>query len=713
MKDKKRGIASLLLVVIVIGAFSAIAFMGIGKQHKGSAQNIKLGLDLAGGVSITYETVDDNPTATEMKDTIYKLQKRVENYSMEAAVYQEGSNRINVDIPGVTNANEILAALGKAGSIEFKDEDGNVVIDGSDISTAKAGTITQGLTEYVVNLELNATGANKFAEATAANIGKTISIVYDGEVISSPKVNEAITGGKAQISGQSSYDEAEALASTIRIGALPLELKEVRSNVVGARLGEEAVDTSLLAGIIGLAIVLLFMIAYYRIPGLASAIALCLYVVVTLVVLNGFNVTLTLPGIAGIILSIGMAVDANVVIFTRIREELATGKTVRSAIKLGFDKALSAIIDGNVTTLIAAAVLYFKGSGTVKGFAQTLAIGIILSMFTALTVTKFILKGLYGIGFDKEKFYGVQKEVKVKNFTGNFLKFASISGVIILVGIGSLIYNKAQTGQILNYGLDFKGGTSTEVTFEGTVPSSTEIRELVKTVTGKNAETSEVKGENAVVIKTQELSLDERTALENKLVETYSVDKNKIQTENISGAISDEMKEDAVVAVIIATICMLIYIWFRFKDANFGASAVLALCHDVLIVITVYAVASAMNRISVSSTFIACMLTIVGYSINATIIVFDRIRENKGTMNRPDLLENVVNTSVSQTISRNINTSLTTFVMVLVLAILGVDSIQEFAIPIMAGIIGGAYSSICITGALWFVLKKTFTKKKA
>lgn len=709
MKDKKKGVVHLLIVLLVIVGLSTVALVGLGKEHKGSAKNIRLGLDLAGGVSITYETVKENPTATEMSDTVYKMQKRVENYSTEASVYQEGSNRVNIDIPGVQDANKVLSELGKAGSISFVDPDGNEVINGSHIKTAKEGTTQEnGVTKYVVNLTLNTKGTKLFKEATEKFIGQTISIVYDGKVISAPVVQVAITNGEAQIS-QGSYDEARNLASTIRIGALPLQLEEIRSNVVGANLGEEAFDTSIIAAVIGFILVILFMIVFYRIPGVAASIALSLYVAAILVVLNGANVTLTLPGIAGIILSIGMAVDANVIIFTRIKEELATGKTVRSAIKIGFDKALSAIIDGNVTTLIAAAVLWFKGSGTVKGFAQTLAIGIVISMFTALVITKYTLIALYNLGLDKEKFYGIQKKVKVFTFTKHIKKFFAISGVLIAIGVVALFVNKASIGNILNYGLDFKGGTSTQVTFPETVPANAELEEFVGDLIGEaEVGVSPVVGEKAVVIKTRELNLDERKTVTEAFVEIYLADESKITMESISATVSNEMKSDAIISVIIAAICMLIYIWFRFKDINFATSAVLALIHDVLVVVMVYAVA----RISVGNTFIACMLTIVGYSINATIVIFDRIRENKAAMKRSDVLEDIVNQSISQTISRSINTSLTTFIMVFVLFILGVDSIREFTLPLMAGIICGAYSSICITGTLWYVMKKKLGKKK-
>lgn len=709
MKDKKKGVLYLLIVILVIAGLSVVTLVGLGKEHKGSAKNIRLGLDLAGGVSITYETVKDKPTATQMSDTVYKMQKRVESYSTEATVYQEGNNRVNINIPGAQDANKVLSELGKAGSISFVDPDGNEVINGTHIKTAKEDAIQEnGQTKYVVNLTLNTKGTKLFKEATEKFIGQTISIVYDGQVISAPTVQVAITNGEAQIS-QGSFEEARNLASTIRIGALPLELKEIRSNVVGANLGEEAFDTSIIAAVIGFILVIIFMIAIYRIPGVAASIALCLYVVAVLVVLNGANVTLTLPGIAGIILSIGMAVDANVIIFTRIKEELATGKTVRSAIKIGFDKALSAIVDGNVTTLIAAAVLWFKGSGTVKGFAQTLAIGIVISMFTALVVTKYTLTALYNLGFDKVKFYGIQKERKAFPFTKHIKKFAAISGVVIGIGIVALFVNKGSIGNILNYGLDFKGGTSTQVTFPDTVPTNSELEKFVGDLIGEaEVGVSPVVGENAVVIKTRELNLEERKNVTKAFVETYKADEATITMESISATVSGEMKSDAVLSVIIATICMLIYIWFRFKDINFATSAVFALIHDVLVVLMVYAVA----RISVGNTFIACMLTIVGYSINATIVIFDRIRENKAAMKKIDVLEDIVNQSITQTFSRSIYTSLTTFIMVFVLFILGVDSIREFTLPLMAGIICGAYSSICITGTLWYVMKKKLGKNK-
>ena len=755
----KKSKATLVLIatVLVMGLLAYTSIIGFGPTKTGSAANIKQGLDLAGGVSITYEVVgEEDVDEADMNDTIYKLQKRVEKYSTEAQVYREGSKRISIEIPGVSDANMILEELGQPGSLYFiaqtgsdgtnnygygidengsvlTDEDGypvyvlnksigeieadgGIVLTGTDVKNAEAGQITDEMknNQYAVQLTLTSEGTKKFSDATtkAYQSGESIGIYYDGEFVSVPNVNSPIPNGEASITGMKDFEEAEKLASTIRIGGLKLELQELRSNVVGAQLGEEALKTSLLAGIVGLVIVMIFMIVVYLLPGFVSAIALLIYTGLTLVALNAFDITLTLPGIAGIILSIGMAVDANVIIFARVKEELGTGKTVSSAIKIGFQKALSAIVDGNITTLIAALVLGIKGSGTVKGFAQTLGLGIVLSMFTALVVTRLLINALYALGLKSEKLYGSIKERKSINFLSKKAAFIGISLVAIVAGFVFMGINKVNTGDMLNYSLEFKGGTSTNVTFNEDMSIAdidSKVVPVVEEITGDgNVQTQKVTGTNEVIIKTRTLSVDEREAFNQEMVDHFGVDAEKITAETISAAVSDEMKMDAVVAVIIATICMLIYIWFRFSDIRFAASAVLALCHDVLVVLAFYAVA----KISVGNTFIACMLTIVGYSINATIVIFDRIREHLAGGKGKEDLQEVVNSSITQTLTRSIYTSLTTFVMVAALYVFGVTSIREFALPLMAGIICGAYSSVCITGALWYLMKTKMVKSK-
>lgn len=750
---KNKGILSLVVTVILIGVLGFTAAVGWGNDHTGAAKNIKLGLDLAGGVSITYQVKDKNPSESEMKDTIYKLQKRVEQYSTESSVYQEGDDRINIEIPGVSNANEILDELGQPGSLYFiaqtgsdgtpnyqqvnatgdaaedyqltksleeLEADGSLVLTGSDVKSAKAETMENQTTkakENIVSLVFTKDGTKKFAEATtkAYEAQESIGIYYDGSFVSVPNVNNAIENGEAQITGSMSFEEADALASTIRIGGLKLELEELRSNVVGAQLGEQAISTSLKAGVIGLAIVFLFMIFVYYLPGLASGLALLIYTELVIVILNAFNVTLTLPGIAGIILGIGMAVDANVIIFARVKEEMDRGKSVRNALKTGFQKAMSAIVDGNVTTLIAAAVLWMKGSGTVKGFAQTLAIGIIVSMFTALVITRMIIYAFYAVGLRSEKLYyrPRKKERTTIPFLAKRKLFIGISLVVVIAGVAFMGVNASRGKGAFAYSLEFQGGTSTNVTFNKDYSIDEidkEIVPILEEVTGDaNVQTQKVAGTNQVIIKTVTLDLAKREALNQALVDNFGVDESKITAENISSTVSNEMRQDAIIAVIVATICMLLYIWFRFKDIRFATSAVTALLHDVLVVLTFYAIA----RIAVGNTFIACMLTIVGYSINATIVIFDRIREELRLKTKTTDLEEVVNKSITWTLTRSIYTSLTTFVMVAVLFIMGVSSIKEFAAPLMIGIICGAYSSVCITGALWYIMKTKIGKKTA
>ena len=713
--NKKKGIISLILMAVVIIFLGFTTAVGFGKTGTGAMRNIKLGLDLAGGVSITYQVEDENPTAEQMSDTIYKLQLRVEQYSTEASVYQEGDDRISIEIPGVTDANQILDELGKPGSLEFQTSDGESVITGADVQTAsvQSGQDDMGNAEYSVELVLNDEGTQKFADATEANIGQPISIIYDGETISSPTVQSAITGGTAYITGNFTYEEADNLASTIRIGGLQLELKELRSNVVGAHLGEEAISTRLMAGAIGFGLVVIFMICVYYLPGLAAGIALVIYTELVLVILNAFNVTLTLPGIAGIVLSIGMAVDANVIIFARVREEMARGKSIKNALKAGFQKAMSAIIDGNVTTLIAAAVLWFMGSGTVKGFAQTLAIGIVVSMFTALVITRIIVFAFYAVGLRGEKlYYHPKKERQPIDFIGKKKYFFTLSIAVMLIGLGVLGYNYSQGRGAFAYGLEFEGGTSTTVDFDKDYTINEidqEIVPVVEEVTGdNNVQTQKVEGSNQVIIKTVALDLDQREALNQALVDNFQVDADTITAENISSTVSSEMRQDAVVAVLTAAVFMLLYIWLRFKDIRFATSAVLALLHDVVVVILFYAV----SRIAIGNTFIACILTIVGYSINATIVIFDRIREELRYQTRSTDLKLLVNKSVTETLTRSIYTNLTTFIMVAVLYILGVSSIREFALPLIVGIVWGAYSSVCITAALWYVMKTKIGGKK-
>lgn len=718
---KKKVIYSIIILALLVG-MSFIAVFGITDGY-GSIGKIKKGLDLAGGVSITYEIKEDNPSEQDVSDTIYKLQQRVQNYSTEAEVYKEGNSRITVEIPDVTDANSILEDLGTPGSLEFLDAAGyqaltsgqsyTALLTGSDVKNASPATNSNASaneSKYLVSLEFNDAGKTKFAEATTNNVGNIIYIVYDGKVVSAPRVNEAITGGSAQIDGMKDFEEASTLASYIRIGAMPLELQEMRSQVVGAKLGQTAIQTSLVAAVVGFAVLCLFLIVFYRVPGVAASLALIIYVALDVFILSIYEITLTLPGIAGIVLSIGMAVDANVIIYSRIKEELGLGKSVDSAIEQGFSKAMSAIVDGNITTLIAAAVLYLRGSGSVKGFAITLAIGVILSMFTALVISKTIMRLIYNFGCKAPVLYGAVVNDKVYDFEGKKKVTFSIPVIIFVVGIiGMIVFNNMGKGAF-NFGLDFVGGTSTTVTFneeKSLADIDSTVIPVIKEATGVNTvQQQKVTDSTQVVFKTPELNLAQREALNKALEEKFEVKEDAIESQSISSTVSSEMRSDAVWATVIAMICIVIYIWFRFKNLSFALSAIIALFHDIMMVLVFYV----FSRTSVSSTFIACMLTIAGYSINATIVIFDRIRDAlKNASDRVDY-KKIVNESITYTLTRSINTSLTTLIMLVALFIFGVSSIREFAMPLMVGIVVGAYSSVFITGALWLILKNAGDK---
>ncbi|MCI7491639.1 MAG: protein translocase subunit SecD [Lachnobacterium sp.] len=754
---KGKGAIIVLLILACLGLSGWYASTILGDtsasqketDNSKESEGIKLGLDLSGGVSITYDIVEDSPSATDIADTIAKLEERAASYTTEYSVYQVGDDRITVEIPGVYDANEVLNDLGSPGALYFikqKDSDGNanykydsstgeyvlnydidtlvengsVVMTGSDVKSAEATyeKSSSGVQQNtpVVALTLKDDAVKTWADVTTeayAN-SESVGIYYDDHFISVPRVSAAITDGNCVINGMSDYEEAENLATFIRVGAINLKLQELESNVEGAQLGGAALSSSIKAAGIGLALVMLFMIVMYGISGFAASVGLGIYTSLVIAFVYWFEITLTLPGIAGIILGIGMAVDANVIVFARIREEIAAGKTVSSAINEGYKKALSAILDGQVTTFIAALVLMVLGSGTVKGFAYTLIISIVLSLFTALFVAKYLMQGLYAIGFKSEKLYGRAKDRKPINFLKHKAVYFIISIVVIVAGFVGMGVYSAQGSRTLNYSLEFAGGTSTKADFgkDYTVEQvESDIVPEVAAVIGDNAiQATTVNGSTDIVLKTRTLTLDEREKLDSMLVEKFGVDESSIETQSISSTISSEMRSDAIKAVIVACIFMLLYIWFRFKDIRFATSAILALVHDVLVVLTAYA----LIRISVGGTFIACMLTIVGYSVNDTIVIFDRIRENMHGLKNQDAegLAEIANKSLTQTLSRSINTSITTFIMVLLLFIMGVSSIREFALPLMVGLLCGSYSSIFIATELWYVMKLHFGKNR-
>lgn len=740
---KNKAIAIILAVVVLLAGLSVYGVNVLNATTSKGDKSITLGLDLSGGVSITYQIMTENPTQTEINDTIAKLEERAENYSTEYAVYQVGEDRITVEIPGVFDANAVLEELGSPGALYFitaknaegKDnysydasseedipyklnykleeliENGSVILTGNDVKSAEAGYVPDqyGANSPIVSITFTDEAAKIFGEATtaAAKTGDTIAIYYNDHFISVPTVEEAITNGQCVISGSSEYEEAAELATFIRIGAISLKLEELESNVVGAQLGSQALENSILAAGIGLLLIMAFMIVVYRLPGVVSAIGLAIYTLGTVTFVQLLGITLTLPGIAGIILGIGMAVDANVVTFARIKEEIAAGTTVSMSIKNGYKKAMSAIVDGNVTTFIAAVVLMILGSGTVKGFAYTLMISIIMSMLTAIIIARYLLQALYAMGLKDKKFYGAAKEIKTIDFLKHRKVWFAISIAIIVAGIAGMAFHGATSGKAFNYGIEFAGGTSTTADFgkEYTIDEiEKKIIPQVSKITGDSAvQATTVDESTSIVLKTKTLSLEERDALNAMLIKEFGVEESTITSQSISSTVSSEMRTDAVVAVVVACFFMLIYIRLRFKDLRFATSAICALIHDVLIVLAAYA----LLRITVGNTLIACVLTVVGYSINNTIVVFDRIRENLFTVKKqtPEAWYEVANCSLTQTLTRSMYTSFTTVLMVVLLYILGVPAIKEFALPLLIGMLAGTYSSLLIATQLWYEMK--------
>lgn len=733
--NKTKSIISFIISIALVLFLGYIVMFGLGGRNTGSAKNITQGLDLKGGTSVSYE-VDESKTksfsATDLEDTRLKLENRVHTFSSEATAYKEGDNRITVDIPGEYDADAVVEELGKPGALYFCTEttdtpteeqlDNNeyvqvgesyykVWLSGNEVSSAKGLANKDqdtGKTEYIVSLEFDATGKEAFGNMTTEYVGKQSYIIYNNEILSAPTIQTAITGGQAQIDGQQSLKEAEELASNIRIGALKVELKEISHKVQSAQLGSDALSKSIQAGIIGFIIIILFLLIVYRIPGLAAGLALLTYVELMLLALNGFDLTLTLPGIAGIILNIGMAVDSNVIIYARIREEIAAGRKTDTAIRIGFKKAASAIVDGNITTLIAALVLLWKGSGTVQGFATTLGIGILIQLFTALVISRVFVWLLYYIGFKEPKFYGREKTRKTIKFVEKRGVFFIIALVCIILSVGGFATNSIKNGAAFNYSIEFKGGTSTEIQFTEDYTMD-QFNDKVKPEIEKLLNSTDVQAQKDTnkkglfTIKTRNFKDNEFEEMKELLVKNYGAEDNEQNFTNtkISDTVSKEMRTDAVIATVLATICMLIYIWVRFKNIHFAFAAVLALVHDVILVVGFYV----FSKVTVGTTFIACVLTIVGYSINATIVIFDRIRENKAIMKREDEMIEVVDRSITQTLTRSIYTTLTTFVMVFMIFVMGVSSIKEFTLPLMVGMIAGAFSSVFLTGSMWYVLK--------
>ena len=689
---------------------------------------IRLGLDLVGGSRIVYEAeIPDGYNQTNLADDMNSVQKVIrqrltDKGFTEATVTLTGENRVTVEIPQITNPEEAVQTLGTTAQLTFIDADGKEWLTGSDIKKATYGygrpTGNEVTDVHYVQVQFTSEGQKKFAEATGNIAARTdgtniMAIVMDNQVISSPSVSSQIDSDSCVISGSFTRDSASELADLINAGQIPFSLKQVELRSVGPQLGADAMRTSLIAGAIGIVLVMLFMLIVYRIPGLVASIALCFYMVLEALSFSLVRVNLSLPGIAGIILSIGMAVDANVIIFERVKEELKNGKTVKSAIDSGFKRAFTAILDSNITTLIACAVLFFLGTGTIVGFATTLGIGVIVSMFTALTVTHFLLNRMVDFRVRNPKAYGLRdREAGKQRFAilKNFKIFGGISALLVVTGLVALIllpFGK----NLFNLSIDFAGGTEMEFNMhtEVTQDVQTEVSGLFKDATGVDASsvTSSGDGNEDVLIRSTSITSEQRAAVIDKMLEKYSLaDTDILNNNDVSASVGSDLQRSAVICSVLAIVLMMLYITFRFEMTS-GMAAVCCLMHDLLIMLSVYV----WLQIPLDSNFIAAALTILGYSINASIIVFDRVRENLRTARREDFAS-VAERSVWQTMGRTINTTLTTLFTIGMVFILGVPSLKQFTLPLIVGILAGGWSSVLLSCSLWNVFRKKFRKKR-
>jgi SecD/SecF fusion protein len=763
----KRDAAILVLVAILLGIFAWRAFP-LGERTN-------LGLDLQGGLSVILQaqptTAHPVITSDDMDQAVKIIQDRVNKLgAAEPDIQRQGADKISVQLPGINNADQALSIIGQTASLEFFDvkdfgaaytsqdaalkaagvasldklPKGTEIIHWAanvDATTADQWFVTKTLPAVTggdlkdaswtygdnnapqVNMTFNAAGTKKFATITqtladrAQLLGtdQKLVIVLDGEVKSAPRVQEAITGGEARITGSFTVDQVKALSLVLKTGALPVALTAVTHSNIGATLGKSALNQALLAGLIGLALTILFMIGYYRLPGLVASVALVIYGVLFIGILNVIGVTMTLPGIAGMILTVGMAVDANVLIFARMRDEVAAGKTVGAATSAGFRKALRAVIDCNVTTIITAIVLFWAASGGIKGFALTLGIGVALSMFTAVLVSRSMLQLLSGWRpFRNPKLLGLHVNATKKWRIYPFMRyrwwFLGTLGVVTVFALLTIFV----VG--LDFGIDFKGGSRVQVGLEQTATVD-QVRAAASAQGIKDAVVQEVSGTSGthsfmITFRgaTPAVETTQANALIAALNTAYTVQPGSTATDQVYGSFSSDTTNRAFIACAIAIIAIIGYLTIRFAF-KFAIPAIVALLHDVGLALGVYA---ATGRLVTSAT-VAAILTILGYSVHDTIIVFDRIRENTLVMKKETYAE-MVDLSIRQTLNRSINTSIAILLPLVAILFFGGPTLKDFAFALTIGVLTGTYSSFFVASplvVLWKSREPRYRKRMA
>ena len=696
-------------------------------------QKINLGLDLKGGMFLTMRvdmsklpvTVDEAKRSSIVDRTVEIIRKRIDQFGVkEPSIARQGKDRIIIELPGVTDRERALKLLGRTAQLEFKlvsddqdllneaiagdvpegyeltkDEDGNdllleqvAVMTGEVLSDANISRDQYGRPS--VKLDFTSAGARLFSNITGANKGRRLAIILDGEVYSAPVIRERISGGSAEITGNFSMDEAKDLSTVLRTGALPAPIVVAEERTVGPQLGADSVKSGVNATIVGGIAVVIFMIVYYFIGGLLANVALILNILLVLTALVILKATLTLPGIAGIGLTIGMAVDANVLINERIREELKQGKSTRTAINNGYSRAFPAILDSNVTTIIAAVLLVWLGSGPIKGFGMTLIIGLLASMFTSIVVTRMLIDVISL----KWKNVPLKMLQLVPSTKFDFMKmrriFYTIS--IVVIAIGLFVFSQKKDA---NYGIDFVGGSLQELHFQQVV-SVDEVRTILSDLGETDAVIQQDKKDPLnVLIKTKDNKSNEILAA---LAEKFPDNKAEIlSVQSVGPVVGKLLKKNATVAMTLALLSICIYIWIRFRDFAYGIAGVISLFHDVLVAIAF----CALTGRQIDLLIVTALMTIAGYSINDTIVTYDRIRENIRLM-RKTSFKDIINISINQTLGRTIWTSVTTIAIVLALFFFGGSVLHDFAFILLIGFVSGVYSTVFIASPLVYAWEK-------
>lgn len=715
----KRIVAFLVTIVVILGAavYTTPALL----------DNMRLGLDLQGGFEILYqaEPMEEGAelTGEALKKTALSLAQRADALGVsEPTVDTEGSSRIRVSLAGVEDERQVRDVMKRPADLTFRSAEGcsneldycKIELRGTDFKENAASVYRDEFQQAIVSIEVK--DKKQFEDLSRRLVGKRLAIFLDETLLSDPTVQGVFTDGKATITGQRSMQEATELKDIINLGALPLKLTELHTQKVGPSLGQASLEVTLKGGLIGSALILLFMLIFYRVPGIIASFTLIVYTWVLLVVFDWMNVTLTLPGIAAFVLGIGMAVDANIITYERIREEIRSGKTISSALRSGSKNSLPTIMDANLTTIVAGIALFIFGTGSIKGFAVILIFSILVSMLTNVLLSRFLLNLLIrGLPKIKPAHFGVKREhiVDISVGKSNILdeenvpydiighrnKFFAFSIVITIAGIVALVLFN------FNYGVDFKSGTRIDFALEERLDKEQVAERLAEAGYTEASISTDDSEATRITLRFAQVLTPEQ---EMEITELFGADHAEVNT--VDPTVANELKKRAIYAVLLASVLIMVYIVIRF-EWRFAIAAIVSLLHDAFIVISVFAV----FRLEVNLPFIAAVLTVVGYSINDTIVISDRIRDNMRFAKLKSLkdIAHLVNVSTWQTMTRSVNTMLTILFAALALFIFGSDSIRLFSLAMVIGLVSGAYSSIFIANPIWVLLKhKSLSRKK-